>query len=82
MGVGCFLWIHKIGEDCCGEYCGLYWILSLIIWLFALPSYWLVLFSSFSFVDSVTLYIRCTLIFPKSLKRADLLAIMSCLHRY
>jgi len=31
MVMAYFCGIHKIDEDCCREYCGLYWILSLII---------------------------------------------------
>jgi hypothetical protein len=31
MGVSCCLWVHKIDELFCEEFCGLYWILSLIL---------------------------------------------------
>jgi hypothetical protein len=33
MVMAYFCGIHKIDEDCCEEYCGLYWILSLIIFV-------------------------------------------------
>jgi len=43
---GYFLLIHKIDEDCCMEYCGLYWILSLIILVICFA--WLLACSFFS----------------------------------
>ena len=76
------MWVYKIEEIWYREWIGV--ILNFIFDSLVICSARFALFlgTFFSFVDSVTLYIRCTLIFPKSLKRADLLATMTCLRRH